>query len=145
MPEWMFLSIGPFAFAVAFGSIICFRERRMSKSTLVDVLLVFGGIFVIGFNKEVAAPAVRNFITEYLDHFFLCPVCIGAGNLMLVALRHTPWRSFDRCLAVSLGIGLFLEFGYPYLSMHIGGDWFDVGVYVAGGLVPAVTYKIFKV
>ena len=144
MPEWMMLAVAPFVCTVACGGVIGWREGRMPRAVAVDVGLAFGGILVIGLNKEVFAPCVRNFVTAYIDHFVTCPVFIATGNVLLVALRHAPWRSFWRCVAVSLGIGLFLEFVYSHLGIsgHIGGDWFDVAVYVAGGIVLAFVYRI---
>ena len=145
MPEWMMLAVAPFVCTVACGGVIGWREGRLSRTAAVDVGLALGGILVIGLNKEVFAPCVRNFITAYIDHFVTCPAFIAAGNLLLVALRRTPWRSFGRCVALSLCIGLFLEFAYPHLGLsgHIGGDWFDVAVYVAGGIVLAFVYRFF--
>jgi len=142
MPEWMMLSVAPFVCTVVCGGVIGWREGRLPRAVAMDVCLSLGGILIIGLNKEVFAPYARNFITMYIDHFVTCPVFIAAGNLFLVALRRAPWRSFGRCVVVSLCIGLFLEFAYPHLGLsgHIGGDWFDIVVYVAGGIVLAFVY-----
>ena len=110
---------------------------------MVDLALSLGGIFIIGLDKHVFPRLAQNPFVDHIDDFFVGPVSIGTLNLLLAALRRSPWRSFARCLAFSAAFAVVLEFGYPLCSAHAGPDWIDFGLYIAGGLATALVYRVW--
>ena len=142
IPEWVVLCAPFFVCTGVCGGILYRRDGRLARAAVVDLVLSLGGILVIGLDKHVIPLFAQNVFVDHIDDFFVGPVSIGTLNLLLVVLRRAPWRSFARCFLFSLGFGLALELVYPLCSAHVGADWFDLSVYVAGGLATALVYWI---
>ncbi|MCL1910043.1 MAG: hypothetical protein FWG05_03805 [Kiritimatiellaeota bacterium] len=142
IPEWVTLCAPFFACAVVCVIVLARRVRAV----LCDAALAFGGMLVIALNKEIFEVRASNMFTAHFDHFCVMPMVLGTANLLLAALRCPARRALWWFVTLSFCCGVFIEFAYPHFHpAHIGGDWVDIGVYVAGGIAAWAVYKTLRI